>query len=79
MYRYQVKSSWCFPWLDGDPGLELGPAAVSEPGAHPEESLLDPGWPARAAQAEEGVVLHRALPQVLATPLRAQPRTREKA
>ena len=54
------------PGFHGDPGLELGPAAVAESRSHPEESLLGAGRLARAPEAEEGVVLHRALPQVLA-------------
>ncbi len=60
------------PGLYGDPGLELSPAAVAEPGAHPEEGLLVAGRLPRAPQPEEGVVLHCALPQVLAALLRAQ-------
>jgi hypothetical protein len=73
----------CFvvlPGLYGDPGLELSPAAVAEPGAHPEEGLLVAGRLPRTPQPEEGVVLHRALPQVLAALLRAQsdPQERQK-
>ena len=41
--------------------------------AVPEEGLLDPGGPARGAQPEEGVVLNRALPEVLAATLTANP------
>ncbi len=61
------------PRLYGDPGLELCPAAVAEPGAHPEEGLLVAGRLPRAAQSKEGVMLHGALPQVLAALLRGQP------
>ena len=39
----------------------------------PEEGLLDPGGLPRGPETEEGVVLHGALPQVLAATLSAQP------
>jgi len=57
----------------GDGGLELGLAAVPEAGAHPEKILarrvaLDWG-----PEAEEGVVLDGALPQVLASFLVVKP------
>ena len=42
-------------------------------GLVPEERLLDPGGLPRVPQPEEGVVLHRTLPQVLAATLTVQP------
>ena len=44
---------------------------LPEPGAHPEECLLDPCCLARGSEPEKGMVLHCALPEVLTTLLRA--------
>lgn len=54
------------PAAAGDGGLELGLAAVAEARAHPEEVLARRVALDGSAQPEERVVLHGALPQVLA-------------
>ena len=70
--RFSLKLNF-FPRLSGDGGLELGPAAVTEPRAESEEALLDPGWSARSSEPEESVILHSTFPQTLASLLTRQP------
>jgi len=54
-------------------GLELGATGIPEARAHAEEVLTGGGTLYGRPQPEEGVVLHGALPQVLAGLLVVQP------
>ena len=54
------------PRLGGDARLELGPAAVAEPRAHPEEVLLNSRLFTRGPESEECVILHGTFPQIFA-------------